>query len=316
MLKSKLRSVRGISQIPRCILSNNLNRSLSTKHFSKHGCMLQTAAKSSNIVLGPAYCPLALEQCKVSLPYIATRGLHLSHKDHDIVDLLEQGCEPLPSDLGLCTFTPRGAYLYLLETLHESLAIDWQLSILLSSVLIRLAVIPLTMKSQKKIDRKNKFTAGICLNSILSKEMKKKAEKEEDKNYQDLQKLHNSILNNLIFNRRFVLSKLQEYLPQIVATLIFMDSIFNLESLVGRTYISPPDGANYHFSIFLMFILTMSPIVIRCLQPGNEKSITVAFIIGLVWLSLIDSMSMKLRLFLLPMFSVSAVLKILKNYKS
>ncbi|XP_061196412.1 uncharacterized protein LOC133204649 [Saccostrea echinata] len=315
-MKLQFHSVIGLLQIPRCIFTNNLKRSISTKHFSKHGCMFRTEAKSSKVDYGQKPRSAVFEQCKVSLPFIATRGLHLSHKDHDIVDLLEQGCEPLPSDLGLCTYTPKGAYLYLLETLHESLTIDWQLSILLSSILIRLAIIPLTMKRQKEIERRNKFTAGICVNSILCKEQKKKAEKEEDKDYQDLQKLQNSILNNLIFHRSFVYSKLREYLPQIVATLIFADSILNLEALVGRTYICPPDGANYQSLILLMFILTMSPMVMRCLQPGNEKSIVFVSFTGLLWLAIIDSMSMKLRLFLLPMLSVSAVLKILKKYIS
>ena len=57
---------------------------------------------------------------------------HSAHKDRTVVELLENGEEILPSDVGLCTYTPTGAYTFLLESLHESLHIDWQLSIVLS----------------------------------------------------------------------------------------------------------------------------------------------------------------------------------------
>lgn len=60
------------------------------------------------------------------------QSFHSSHKDKNILELLENGEEILPSDLELCTFTPKGAYIYLLETLHESLDINWQISIFLS----------------------------------------------------------------------------------------------------------------------------------------------------------------------------------------
>lgn len=63
---------------------------------------------------------------------------HSAHKDRTVVELLENGEEILPSDVGLCTYTPTGAYTFLLESLHESLHIDWQLSIVLSKYSITL----------------------------------------------------------------------------------------------------------------------------------------------------------------------------------
>jgi hypothetical protein len=69
------------------------------------------------------------------------QGLHTDRGDgcsivgagRSIADLVDCGGSPLPSELGLCTYTPTGAYLYLLETIHESLAVDWQLSIIIST---------------------------------------------------------------------------------------------------------------------------------------------------------------------------------------
>ncbi|XP_048730569.2 uncharacterized protein LOC125647798 isoform X2 [Ostrea edulis] len=250
MLSVKLNRVFRASQR---VCTKYVKRNLSTCHFFKHEFMYQKALKSSRkFVSGPRRSAPINCQC-VSSFLFTTHSLHTHHGDcRDIVDLVECGGNPLPSELGLCTYTPSGAYLYLLETIHESLAIDWQLSIVLSSMLIRLMLI-LLMKNSIW-EKRGEFTLRILNYSQLVVNEKKLA----GKDYQDMQKLKNSSYNNgpgLAFYF-FIRQQISE-------------SITTLQDLMGKSYILPTYGQEYVPLCIAMFLLIISPSVTHRLQSGT-----------------------------------------------
>lgn len=233
-------------------------RNLTTIHFHKH----QYLPKKSLTSIFNTHGGTRLHwQGVASQPFSTSiHSFHSSHKDKNILDLLESGEEILPSDLELCTFTPKGAYLYLLETLHESLDINWQISIFLSSVLLRLAIIPATLALNKLQKRKIFVLSTMKRSSNLTAIKNKKGGVTTD-----LVKLNNSIFNHGPKDAfRFTL---EQNLVEIAALFVFCESYQSMISLLGLDYFS---SASWEWSGFLIVMMWISMLLSpRIAATGN-----------------------------------------------
>lgn len=224
-----------------------LRRNLSTKQF--HNCRF-LPEKSLTSILNIHGSTRLSWQYGASQPFSTSlKSFHSTHKDRSIVDLLESGEEILPSDIDLCTFTPRGAYIYLLENLHVSLDIDWQISIFLSSLLLRLAVIPATMAVNKFWKRKFFVLSTMKRSSELT-EMKS----EKGGVSADLLKLNNSVFN--LGPQTAFLFTLRQNLPEIAAMLLVLESCFKINLLLGLDYLST--GYKMEWPFFLIGMMWTS----------------------------------------------------------
>nr|XP_034336293.1 uncharacterized protein LOC105343170 [Crassostrea gigas] len=233
-------------------------RNLSTIHFHKHRYLPEKSLTSVFNTHGGTRLPWL---CGASQPFSTSfHSFHSSHKDKNILELLENGEEILPSDLELCTFTPKGAYIYLLETLHESLDINWQISIFLSSVLLRLAIIPATL-ALSKLQKRKFFVLSTMKRSVNLTAIKKK----KGGVTTDLVKLNNSIFNHGPKDAiRFTLG---QNLVEIAALLVFCESYQSIISLLGLDYFST---VSWEWSGFLLIMMWTSMLLSpRIAATGN-----------------------------------------------